>query len=128
MVFTGLGGTETTGGLGLAAAASWSKPMLGDVTTYLGEDRSVMSSRRTDVDHPGSSWDPGNGRVRRTMITNIQHRQARGRSLDELVDPAAGILAGPIQQARAESSRAREAAHQLAAPASGMAVTALLAL
>jgi hypothetical protein len=50
MVFTGLAGTATTGRLGLAAAASWSKPALGDVTNYLARDYSVMNFA------PGRTW------------------------------------------------------------------------
>jgi hypothetical protein len=50
MVFTGLEGTAATGRLGLAAAANWSKPALGDVTNYLARDYSVMNFA------PGRTW------------------------------------------------------------------------
>jgi hypothetical protein len=50
IVFTGLAGTAATGRLGLAAAATWSKPTLGDVTNYLGEGYSVLNFA------PGPTW------------------------------------------------------------------------
>lgn len=50
MVFTGLEGTGMSGSLGLAVAASWSKPGLGDVTNYLAADYSVLNFA------PGATW------------------------------------------------------------------------
>ena len=50
IVFTGLAGTGLTGSGGLAVAANWSKPALGDVTNYLAADYSVLNFA------PGPTW------------------------------------------------------------------------